>query len=425
MQRSNPNETRESALAEGRSPYLLWLIWVVWTPLIIPSFVMFFQAQPTLPRLITTLVGVALFFTIYFRASWRRVQSLAAVPSLPAHTDASTWLTIVVLAALSFTIVLLGRGGGWQGLFYYTGGYVGGSFTVRRAALVGIAITLVAVAAGWLSGLGWPDILQSFVLITAIIFISKSVMWSITTTWELHSARKEIARLAVMTERLRIARDLHDLLGHNLSLIALKSELAGRLIKVAPERAVAEIGDVENVARTTLQEVREAVASYRQPTLASDLHAAREILTAAGVVFQDEGDENMMGALPPSIEAVLAWTVREGVTNVIRHSRARQCTIRVTRDTDHARVEVADDGVGFDSSSGKQGNGLRGLAERVATIGGQCENGAGSAGGFRIVVTVPLALRNHHAEITNASAASGMTHVIVGTDGSEERSKQG
>lgn len=85
----------------------------------------------------------------------------------------------------------------------------------------------------------------------------KSMLWSITTSWELHAARKEISRLAVETERLRIARDLHDLLGHNLSLIALKSELAGRLVKVAPERAVVEIGDVDNVARTTLQEVRE------------------------------------------------------------------------------------------------------------------------------------------------------------------------
>ncbi len=424
MQRSNSNKTRESVLAEGRSPYLLWLIWVVWTPLIIPSFVMFFQAQPTLPRLIATLVGVALFFTIYFRASWRRVQSLVAVPSLPKHTDASTWLTIVVLAALSFIIAILGRGSGWQGLFYYASGYVGGSLAVRRAALVGFAILLVAVVAGWLSGLGWPDILQSIILITAIIFIAKSVMWSITTTWELHAARKEIAHLAVETERLRIARDLHDLLGHNLSLIALKSELAGRLVKVAPEQAVAEIGDVENVARTTLQEVREAVASYRQPTLASELHGAREILTAAGIVYQYDDDENMMGNLPTAIEALLAWTVREGVTNVIRHSRAHQCTIRVARDKDTAFVEVADDGVGFDSSSGKQGNGLRGLAERVAALGGQCEAGVGNTGGFQVVVTVPFIQNNQRAEITNVSAVAPIAHATLNTHSSEERSNQ-
>ncbi len=433
-QRNNPNKASDFLRVEMRSPYLLWLIWVVWTPLIIPSFVIFFQAQPTLLRLIATLVGAALFFAIYLRASWRRAQGLASVPSLPEHTDASTWLTIIVLAALSFTVALLGRGSGWQGLFYYTGGYVGGSLMVRRAALVGFALTLVAVAAGWLSGLGWLDILQSFIFITAIIFITKSVMWSITTSWELHSARKEIARLAVMTERLRIARDLHDLLGHNLSLIALKSELAGRLIKVAPERAATEIGDVENVARTTLQEVREAVASYRQPTLANELHAAQEILGAAGIAYRYEGDENVIGALPSVIEAALSWVVREGVTNVIRHSRARQCIIRVTRDNDNARIEITDDGVGiaFASIIDNRGNGLRGLAERVEALDGHCETGRDIAGGFRIAVSVPLAQRNHQAGITDPSAASAASDIVqtgqtiqaVSTNGSGKRSKQ-
>jgi two-component system, NarL family, sensor histidine kinase DesK len=241
----------------------------------------------------------------------------------------------------------------------------------------------------------------------------------------LHDAQKEIARLAVMTERLRIARDLHDLLGHNLSLIALKSELAGRLIKVSPERAVVEIGDVENVARTTLQEVREAVASYRQTTLIAELHAAQEILTAAGIAYRYEGDENMIGALPTAIEVALSWAVREGVTNVVRHSRACQCIIIVTRDTKNVSIEIVDDGVTtVSSSANNQGNGLRGLAERVVVLGGQCETGPRSNGGFRVAVSVPLAQRTHLAEMRDAADTLRIPEATMLTNGSEERSRQ-
>ena len=219
-----------------------------------------------------------------------------------------------------------------SGCSLYTCGYVGGSLPVRWTILTAIVIALLATAIGWFTGIGWLNLVQTIVFIPAIIIITRVVMWSITTSWALDTARKEIARLAVMTERLRIARDLHDLLGHNLSLIALKSELAKRLVNVAPERAIVEISDVENLARTTLQEVREAVSAFRQPTLKSELNAAQEILAAAGISYHFDGNDSIIDALPTTIEAVLSWTVREGVTNVIRHSRAHQCTIRVTRD---------------------------------------------------------------------------------------------
>ena len=286
---SNTIETREASRAEGRSPFLLWLIWVVWIPLSIPAFIRLFQAHPPLPQLIATLFCVALFFSLYLLASWRRAVSLVATSTLPVHTEASTWLTIVALTGLGLILTLL-SGSEWQTLFYYTSGYVGGSLLIRRAILVVFVITVLATVAGWFAGLGWLDLAQTIVFIPAIVFITRSVMWSITTSWQLNDARKEIARLAVMTERLRIARDLHDLLGHNLSLIALKSELAKRLVNVAPERAIIEISDVENVARTTLQEVREAVSAFRQPTLKSELNAAREILAAAGIAYQFDGE---------------------------------------------------------------------------------------------------------------------------------------
>jgi two-component system sensor histidine kinase DesK len=270
---------------------------------------------------------------------------------------------------------------------------------MRKAVAVGIVFMLLAVIVSRFAGLTLVDLVQAIVFIPAVIFIVKSVLWSITTSWELTAARKEIARLAVTTERLRIARDLHDLLGHNLSLIALKSELARRLVGVSPERAVIEIGDVEQVARTTLQEVREAVANYRQPTLLNELQGAQEILTAAGITYSYEDAKNNGDTLPTSVEAVLAWTVREGVTNVIKHSRAHSCTIRMAHTKQLASVEVIDDGIAIPQPQDKGatnvnnnggGNGLKGLAERVATLGGQFDAKSRIDGGFRLAVSVPV-----------------------------------
>ncbi len=384
---------------DGRSPYLLWLIWLVWLPLIVPTILKLFQSHPALPRLITTLFAVVLFFVVYLWASWRRAQHLVIAPAPSNLVETSTLLAIALMALLSTALTLLG-GSEWQALFFYTCGYTGGSLPIRRAILVALALMLVALVTGWFAGLAWLDLVQSAVFIPAIVFITKSVMWSITTSWELQAAREEIARLAVMTERLRIARDLHDLLGHNLSLITLKSELAGRLITRAPERAAVEISDIEQVARTTLQEVREAVASYRQPSLASELQAAREILAAAGITYHFEGEEDSIGTLPTLAEAVLAWTVREAVTNVIRHSRAQHCSILVRRERKTVSIEIVDDGIGTPLvpatpsgdaiSTNATGNGLRGLAERVAALGGQFTASPRTGGGFRLTVSIPL-----------------------------------
>ncbi len=425
---SNTIEAREASRAEGRSPYLLWLIWVLWLPFIIPAFVSLFQAHLTIPRLIAILIGATLFLAIYLLASWRRAQSLVATSSLPKHPGASTWLTIVVLTVLSLVLVLLG-GSAWLGLFFYTCGYVGGSLPVRWTILTAIVIALLATAIGWFTGIGWLNLVQTIVFIPAIIIITRVVMWSITTSWALDTARKEIARLAVMTERLRIARDLHDLLGHNLSLIALKSELARRLVSVAPERAIVEISDVENVARTTLQEVREAVSAFRQPTLKSELSAAQEILAAAGIFYRFDGDDHIVDALPTTIEAVLSWAVREGVTNVIRHSRAHQCTIRVTRDDYQITIEVIDDGAGASimNITDNEGNGLRGLTERVEKLGGRCEAFPREGGGYLLAVSVPLAQQNRDAirpdTITATLSQQVSVDPPVGTDSILERSE--
>jgi two-component system sensor histidine kinase DesK len=224
--------------------------------------------------------------------------------------------------------------------------------------------------------------------------------------------------MAVAQERERFARDLHDLLGHSLSVIALKAELAGRMLgdrrdagagePDVLERAATEVRELEQVARTALGEVREAVSGYRQPTLAGELAGARMALSAAGI---DADVQETRFPLEPAVEAVLAWTVREGATNVIRHSGAHHCTLRITASLTDAEVEVIDDGIGdsgrvsagtasarngsavaerFGQGTGTAGHGLAGLAERARLLNGVLEAGALADGGYRLAVTLPV-----------------------------------
>ena len=222
-----------------------------------------------------------------------------------------------------------------------------------------------------------------------------------------------LARLAASEERLRIARDLHDLLGHSLSLIVLKSELAGRLAENGSERAVAEIRDIESVARQALVEVRDAVTGYRQRGLSGELDGARAALEAAGtrVTIRLAGTP-----LPGPLDELLGWAVREGVTNVVRHARATRCEIAVTADGEAAALDIVDDGCG--AVRYEPGSGLTGLTERVRAAGGRSPPGrarpaspSGSRSRSRGVATVPAASRGPGpAEPgTGSAAAAGVS----------------
>jgi two-component system sensor histidine kinase DesK len=297
--------------------------------------------------------------------------------------------TIAFLALLAGVLSLV-LGAEWCMLFFYHINLAAGIMLVRRDAYVAIAgIAAVTWVLGAPAGLGSLVIPAVALGLWATAFVSQ-----VSTVAELRAAREELARLAVAEERLRFARDLHDLLGHSLSLITLKNELAGRLLPSSPERAAREIHQAEAVARRALREVREAVAGYRQPTLVEELHGAEEMLRAAGIACRIENGASL---LPKSVESMLAWTVREGTTNVIRHSGARHCTIRLVREDGTVGVVVRDDGHGreatrdrTDGSSG--GSGLAGLAERVADFAGaNFEAGPCPEGGFRLCVRLPIA----------------------------------
>jgi two-component system sensor histidine kinase DesK len=198
----------------------------------------------------------------------------------------------------------------------------------------------------------------------------------------LRKAYEEIEHLAKVAERERIARDLHDVLGHTLSVIILKSELAGKLIDHDPQRAKAEMADVEQTSRAALADVRSTIRGYRAHSLEAELKQAKATLETAGVTVKSESSEVR---LTPAQESVVALVVREAVTNVVRHARARNCHLRLLPVNGNCRIEIQDDGRG---GGAVEGNGLRGMRERIEALGGTLERE--NSTGTRLSIEFPL-----------------------------------
>ncbi|MFF7792364.1 histidine kinase [Streptomyces sp. NPDC007991] len=295
-----------------------------------------------------------------------------------------------VLAAQSALLALtLGRE--WLVLFVYVSIASGAALPLRMArwTIPAACALLTAVA---LAVPGGRSYLASL-LIPALLggFAMTGVRELVRTTIALREARATVAQLAANEERLRLARDLHDLLGHSLSLITLKSELAGRMLPDHPGKAAQQVADIEQVSRQALVDVREAVTGYRRPRLSAELAGARVALTAVGVTA-DLPDEPDLNGVPEDSESALAWALREAVTNVVRHSGARRCAVellhRQTLDGPVLELAVEDDGSG--GAGDGHGNGLTGLTERLAKAGGTLEAGP-LKHGFRLVARVPSA----------------------------------
>ncbi len=198
------------------------------------------------------------------------------------------------------------------------------------------------------------------------------------------SARQAMAseRLAKMEERERIARDLHDILGHTLSLIVLKSELAGKLLDLDPVRARAEIGDVERVSRAALADVRQAISGYRAENLRDAFDRARSTLETAGISFEARSEKTR---ITPAQEGVLALVLREAVTKIIRHAGAKKCRLELKELDGACCLEIHDDGRGGEHS---EGFGMKGMRERIEALGGEFRQEAGP--GTRLIITIPI-----------------------------------
>jgi two-component system sensor histidine kinase DesK len=199
---------------------------------------------------------------------------------------------------------------------------------------------------------------------------------------KLRMAQEEIERIAKLAERERIARDLHDVLGHTLSVVVLKSELAQKLMGRDPARALQEMADVERISRQGLAEVREAITGYRSSGLAAEIEHVRDTLTAAGI---DATIEARPVTLAPAQETALSLALREAATNVIRHSAATRCHIRFYAQDGSALMEVQDDGRGGDAPFG---NGLSGMRERIQALGGALMRETDR--GTRLMIRLPL-----------------------------------
>ena len=329
---------------------------------------------------------VALIALFYLWLTVRHAPGVADLtvetPRVPFDPAAVAAVAAMAVGVFIFTVVAPGLQIWW--LMMYP--IVAAGLALAPAAAVAAMAVLIAVGflAAWLT-----DGRLDAMFLLQITFGGSAVAFRhlTATVVQLRRAREELARAAVNEERLRFARDLHDLLGHSLSTIVLKSELAGRLAPRAPCRAAAEIADVERTARDALQHVRAAVAGYRRPSLVSELAGARELLAAAGI---DMRIDQSPVALPPAADGLLGWAVREGVTNVVRHSRARSCTIRLASRDGRATAEIVDDGSGAGAAGGEGGCGLAGLIERATAQGGNVDAGPVAGGGFRLAVNVPL-----------------------------------
>ena len=249
-----------------------------------------------------------------------------------------------------------------------------------RPALGVVALLLVLAPLLQIAVPSWPNTLYVDLPIataSAAVFGLASV---VKRNRALAEAHEELKSLAVEQERARFARDLHDLLGHSLTVITVKSELARRVMADDPARAAAEVADIERLSREALADVRATVAGYRGVTLAAEISSARAALDAAGVCADLPG---AVDEVPGERRELFGWVLREGVTNVLRHSDAHRVRVSVSART----VEIVDDGSSL--PPGADGHGLSGLRERLTQVGGRLDAGPVDGGGFRLYAEVP------------------------------------
>ncbi len=344
-----------------------------WSPLLWTVYLGFFFIDPILSHATARIwlydgIGAAVFLVLYLGLFW--IEN----PVNLAHIAGMVVLGIVFQPINS----------GACTFFIYAAAMLPFCVKTQKQAVIGL-ITVGSVGA--LEGLllrvnGWALFYSALfpMLIGAgnTFFAERNRM-----NRKLLKANEEIENLAKVAERERIARDLHDVLGHTLSVITLKSELAGKLLDRDPQRAGKEIREVEEISRQALSDVRDAIRGYRSKGLAAELAQAKTTLETAGLSVQCDAATTVK--LPAMQESVLSLAVREAVTNVVRHAHARTCRMRLDQQNGNCRLEIQDDGRGI---SNGEGNGLRGMRERVEMLGGTLQRNTDS--GTTLTITLPL-----------------------------------
>ncbi|MGH4027942.1 sensor histidine kinase [Actinomycetota bacterium Odt1-20B] len=320
-------------------------------------------------------LGLIVFNSLYINVAFRAFHKKAR--------EAPATKVMLVLMATVTCALGIGYGGNFLMFFPVLGLATG---AVLRGKQLAPAAFGLAITAGVIGGVheGWDAAGYAYGTFISVM-VTAAILALSDTVRELRETREELARTAVEKERLRFSRDLHDLLGHTLSVIVVKAEATRRLAPRDLDAALGQVSDIEAVGRQALTEIREAVTGYREGSLATELDRARDLLGAAGIetVVRQSGPP-----LDPQTAALLGWVVRESATNVVRHSKASHCEIEVAGTTERTRLVITDDGRGV--GSGTPGSGLKGLAERLAAAGGSLESGPAPRGGFRVTAELPV-----------------------------------
>jgi two-component system sensor histidine kinase DesK len=343
----------------GWTPYC-WLVYLAW-------FILgpFFERVPHwVPALSVAeaIVFLPLYFLAYWVKGWRRLL-IVTVMFLMA-TSIAKWNP----GASSFVV--------------FGAAFIAHDCETRQAiGWLAVLISLTALTS-WLFAFPASYWIAAIIATTLVGAVCIGHAQRIRINRRLRMAQQEVEHMAKIAERERIARDLHDLLGHTLSLIVLKSELASKLADHDPGRAAREIRDVERISREALAQVRAAVRGYRSTGLLAEVDHARATLETAGIRFHCEMDKV---SVPPSEESVLVLALREAVTNIVRHSAAQACRIRFLRSTRGYELEISDDGRG---GSAPEGSGLSGMRERVESLGGTLQRDGSS--GTRLAIRIPV-----------------------------------
>ncbi|GIE31833.1 histidine kinase [Actinoplanes italicus] len=340
------------------------------------------RVQPV--RLAVTAVAILIF-------SWYGIRLTRSVATdWPRH--AARTRTDMIVTGVAAVVVMLVQDAGPAGWGMVAVGWVC-LVTVRAGQLQTLGLALgtaaVCVAVSEINPGPQPlpftaNILIYSIMCLALAYPNKLWIWILDLTEQAHATKDAEARLAVTEERLRFARDLHDLVGHSLSVIAVKSELAGKLTAIDTERAAAQMAEVRGLAQDSLRQIREAVRGYRILDLASEIASVQSILEADGVRCKIDLPPD---AVAPEAAGPFAWVVRESATNILRHSTATWCTVTLRSADGSAVLEVVNDGVGAATEPG--GTGLAGLAERLTAVGGSLTAQPTGDGRFLVRAVAP------------------------------------
>ncbi|MFF2075189.1 sensor histidine kinase [Kitasatospora sp. NPDC058162] len=320
------------------------------------------------------------------------------------------WLTVSAVLAVGGSWALMLLGPSSDGLPPHSGppftmviaaalvggaaGPAGVGLPARWAFVGAVAAPLAVAPPMLLAGIGLPTttgwVVGAVIGTLVLIGSCRSAAWVTAVVWELDTAREAQSRLAVAEERLRFSRDLHDVMGRNLTTIALKSELAVQLARRGRPEAAEQMSEVQRIAQESQREVRDVIRGYRTADLRAEAIGARAVLRSADVACEIDLGENADG-LPLPVQSVLGWVIREATTNVLRHSEAARCLIRLRQEDGRAVLELENDGVPAEPlPSPGGGTGLRGLRERLAAHEGELTVPTAVPGTFRMLATVPL-----------------------------------